>query len=149
MTSSRSCAPLTTPVCTSMTRSAVLGRSLRVVMISSRSFRLGRVYGGRRVKRERVDARVKVRDLGPDLWIWRVLHPAWTAEDDWQPVVTCTCVDLGRERLLLDPLMPPPEASAVWDRLDARPPTAVVVLIPDHVRPTWHEPVDYQAAKRA
>ena len=83
------------------------------------------------------DPQLEVRDLRPDLWIWRIRHPGWTAEADWQPMVTCTCADLGRERLLLDPLVPPPDAEAFWDRLDARPPTAVVTLLPDHVRPTW------------
>jgi hypothetical protein len=34
----------------------------------------------------------------------------------------------------LDPLAPPAAAAEVWKRLDARPPTAVVVLKPDHVR---------------
>jgi len=96
-----------------------------------------------------IDPRLEVRDLGPDLWIWRVLHPGWTEEADWQPIVTCTCVDLGHERLLLDPLVPPPDASPVWDRLDSRPPTAVVLLMADHVRPCWRVPADYQAAKRA
>ena len=96
-----------------------------------------------------VDPQVEVRDLGPDIWIWRVLHPGWTDEADWQPIVTCTCVDLGRERLLLDPLVPPLDASPVWDRLDARPPTAVVTLLPDHVRPSWRAPAVIDAAKRA
>ena len=96
-----------------------------------------------------MDPQLQVRDLGPDLWIWRVLHPGWSKEDDWQPVVTCTCADLGAERLLLDPLVPPPDARAVWDRLDARPPTAVVVQIPDHVRPSWGVPAADRAAERA
>jgi hypothetical protein len=96
-----------------------------------------------------IGPQLEVRDLGPDLWIWRVLHPAWTAEADWQPIVTCTCVDLGDERLVLDPLVPPPDASPVWDRLDARPPTAVVTLLPDHVRPSWRPPAVIDAAKRA
>jgi hypothetical protein len=95
------------------------------------------------------DPQLKVRELGPGLWIWRVLHPGWTGEADWQPIVTCTCVDLGKERLLLDPLVPPPDARAVWDRLDARPPTAVVTLLPDHVRPSWRAPAVIDAAKRA
>ncbi len=107
------------------------------------------MYGGLGVKREDVDPQLEVRDLGPDLWIWRVLHPAWTAEEDWQPIVTCTCVDLDHERLLVDPLLPPQEASAVWDRLDARPPTAAVVLLSDHVRPSWRAPAAYEDAKRA
>jgi glyoxylase-like metal-dependent hydrolase (beta-lactamase superfamily II) len=36
--------------------------------------------------------------------------------------------------VVLDPLAPPVGAVEVWQRLDARPPTAVVVLKPDHVR---------------
>jgi len=36
--------------------------------------------------------------------------------------------------LLLDPLAPAADARVLWERLDARPPTAVVVLKPDHVR---------------
>jgi hypothetical protein len=96
-----------------------------------------------------IDPQLEVRDLGPGLWIWRVLHPAWTDEADWQPIVTCTCVDLGDERLLLDPLVPPLDASPVWARLDARPPTAVVTLLPDHVRPSWRPPAVIDAAKRA
>ena len=63
--------------------------------------------------------------------------------------MTCTSVDLGDERLLLDPLIPPPDAKAVWDRLDARPPTAVVLLKPDHVRPTWRVSAEIQDAKKA
>jgi glyoxylase-like metal-dependent hydrolase (beta-lactamase superfamily II) len=43
-------------------------------------------------------------------------------------------VESGGERLLLDPLAPPAEAPELWQRLDAQPPTAVVVLKPDHVR---------------
>src|SRR5256885_4510760 len=92
---------------------------------------------------------LEIRDLRPDLWIWRILHPGWTNEADWQPMVTCTSVDLGRERLLLDPLVPPPDATAFWDRLDARPPTAIVTLLPDHVRPIWMEPAVMDAARRA
>ena len=94
-----------------------------------------------------VDPQLQVRDLGPGLWIWRVLHPGWTKEADWQPIVTCTCVDLGSERLLLDPLVPPLDGRAVWDRLDARPPTAAVTLLPDHIRPTWDPPAVHQAAR--
>jgi hypothetical protein len=48
--------------------------------------------------------------------------------------VTSTCVESGGETLVLDPLAPPVDAAAVWERLDARPPTAIVVLKPDHVR---------------
>ena len=98
---------------------------------------------------ERIDPHLEIRDLGPDLWIWRVLHPGWTEDADWQPMVTCTVVDLGHERLILDPLVPPPDATAVWDRLDEWPPTAVLLLIPDHVRPCWRAPAVVRAERRA
>jgi hypothetical protein len=49
-------------------------------------------------------------------------------------VVASTCVESGGETVVLDPLAPPDDANAVWDRLDARPPTVIVVLKPDHVR---------------
>jgi hypothetical protein len=76
---------------------------------------------------------VGVRDLAPGLWIWRAKHPFWKPGDDWQPVVTSTFVESKGERLVLDPLAPPPD-SDVWKRLDQHPPTAAVVLMPDHVR---------------
>lgn len=79
-------------------------------------------------------ASIGMRDLAPGLWIWRAKHPFWTADDDWQPVVTSTFVEMGGERLVLDPLAPAPDAVDVWKRLDAHPPTVAVVLIPDHVR---------------
>ncbi len=84
---------------------------------------------------ESSDPQLEVHDLGPGLWIWRIRHPGWKEDADWQPVVTSICVDLGDQRLILDPLAPPPDARTLWKRLDARPPTAVVVLIPDHIRP--------------
>jgi len=52
-------------------------------------------------------------------------------------VVTCACVDAGGERWLLDPLLPPDDATQVWDRLAERPPTAVALLTADHLRETW------------
>jgi glyoxylase-like metal-dependent hydrolase (beta-lactamase superfamily II) len=50
--------------------------------------------------------------------------------------VNSTVVEAGDEVALLDPLSPGDEESEVWARLDARPPTMVVVLKPDHVRST-------------
>ncbi len=38
------------------------------------------------------------------------------------------------EIAVLDPLAPPEDGADVWERLDARPPTLVAVLKPDHVR---------------
>ncbi len=68
------------------------------------------------------------------LWVWRVRHPDWHPRVDWEPLVTSTCVESGGEIALLDPIAPPVDADEVWDRLDARPPTLLVVLKPDHVR---------------
>ena len=65
----------------------------------------------------------EVRDIAPGLWIWRVEHPAWQEGFDWEPMVTSTVVESGGEVAVIDPLAPPREASEVWDRLDAKPPT--------------------------
>ena len=77
---------------------------------------------------------VGVKDLVPGLWIWRARHPFWSKEADWQPVVTSTFVESGGERSGLDPLAPTLDSIGLWERLDRRPPTAAVVLLPDHVR---------------
>jgi hypothetical protein len=78
--------------------------------------------------------RTELRDVAPGLWIWRTEHRDWSPELDWEPLVTSTCVSSGGEVALLDPLAPPEGATDVWDRLDANPPTLLVVLKPDHVR---------------
>ena len=73
-------------------------------------------------------------DVTPDLWVWRVAYPDWRPEAGWERVVSSTCVTAGGEVALIDPLAPPAEATDVWERLDASPPTMVVILKPDHVR---------------
>ena len=75
----------------------------------------------------------EVRDVAPGLWVWSRPHPEWRAGFDWPEAVTSTCVESGGEIALLDPLAPE-EGSDVWGRLEARPPTMVVILKPDHVR---------------
>jgi hypothetical protein len=75
----------------------------------------------------------EVRDVAEGLWIWRVEHPDWKPGLDWPPAVTSTYVASGGEVAVLDAIAPPAESEA-WERLDARPPTLVVVLKPDHVR---------------
>jgi hypothetical protein len=81
------------------------------------------------------DSIVEVRDVAPGLWLWRQPHWEWREGDDWEPEVSSFVVESGGEVVLLDPLAPPPIAGAeVYRRLDAKPPTAVVVLKPDHVR---------------
>jgi glyoxylase-like metal-dependent hydrolase (beta-lactamase superfamily II) len=76
----------------------------------------------------------EIRDVAKGLWLWRVAHPNWNPGVEWEPLVTSTCVESGGEVALLDPIAPPGEAVEVWDRLDARPPTFLVILKPDHVR---------------
>ncbi|HEX2045573.1 MAG TPA: hypothetical protein VHF23_08105 [Gaiellaceae bacterium] len=76
----------------------------------------------------------EVRDVAPGLWIWRAAHPDWAPGLAWNRVVTSTCVESRGEVAVLDPLAPADAARDVWDRLEARPPTIVVVLKPDHVR---------------
>ena len=76
----------------------------------------------------------QVVDVAPGLWIWRVQHPDWAPDVGWEPFVTSACVESGGEVALLDPLAPPEDATDVWARLDAKPPTMVVILKPDHVR---------------
>jgi glyoxylase-like metal-dependent hydrolase (beta-lactamase superfamily II) len=73
-------------------------------------------------------------DVAPGLWLWRVDHPEWRKGLGWEPPVTSTLVESAGEVAVLDVIAPPAEASEVWDRLDARPPTLAVVLKPDHVR---------------
>jgi hypothetical protein len=76
----------------------------------------------------------EIRDVAAGLWIWRIDHPDWRPGLGWKPPVTSTCVESDGEILVLDALAPPDETDEVWTRLDARPPTSVVVLKPDHVR---------------
>jgi hypothetical protein len=84
--------------------------------------------------REDLDVSAQIRDICPGLWIWRIEHPEWKAGLGWEPPVTSTYVESGGERAVLDAIAPPDDAAAVWERLDARPPTLAVVLKPDHVR---------------
>ena len=77
---------------------------------------------------------VEVRDVAPGLWLWRQPHPDWYEKAAWEPEVASVVVESVGERILLDPLAPPPAAQEVWSRLEASPPTVAVVLKPDHVR---------------
>jgi glyoxylase-like metal-dependent hydrolase (beta-lactamase superfamily II) len=73
------------------------------------------------------------RDVTAGVWIWRLEHPDWSPHVEWPPYVTSTCVECGGEVVVFDPIAPP-DGDAVWARLDARPPTVVAILKPDHVR---------------
>jgi hypothetical protein len=70
---------------------------------------------------------VEIRDVAPGLWIWRQDHPDWQPDAGWDPPVTSTCVESGGEVALLDALAPPEDAEEFWARLEARPPTMLVV----------------------
>jgi hypothetical protein len=76
----------------------------------------------------------EVRDVVPGLWLWRQPHPDWREGLNWEPEVSSFSVESRGEVVVLDPLAPPPATREVWDRLDAAPPTTVVILKPDHVR---------------
>jgi hypothetical protein len=76
----------------------------------------------------------EIIDVVPGLWVWRLEHPDWGPDVGWEPLVTSTCVESGGEVALLDPLAPPEDATEIWARLDARPPTMAIILKPDHVR---------------
>lgn len=78
--------------------------------------------------------RWELRDVSAGLWLWRIEHPAWSPEADWEPLVSSTCVAADDEVAVLDPIAPPEEAVDVWERLDSEDPTLAVVLKPDHVR---------------
>ena len=77
---------------------------------------------------------VELRDVAPGLWIWRVQHPRWRPGQD--SGAGCG-VDLrgvrGRETRS-GSACSSLRAVEAWNRLDARTPTAVVILRPDHVR---------------
>jgi hypothetical protein len=74
----------------------------------------------------------EIRDVTSGLWVWSVEYPDWRPGLGWGPAVWSTCVESAREVAVLDAMEP--QDDAVWERLDARPPTAAVVLKPDHVR---------------
>lgn len=65
-------------------------------------------------------------DVARGLWVWPTPH------DEWGEVWS-TAVESGGEVAVLD-ARAPADGDAVWERLDARPPTLAVVLKPDHVR---------------
>ena len=77
---------------------------------------------------------VEIREIATGLWLWRTEHPDWQPGDDWQPMVTSTVAESDGEVVLIDPLAPPPDAADLWARIDSRPPTAVVIRKPDHIR---------------
>jgi len=76
----------------------------------------------------------EIRDVADGLWLWQREYPDCHPRNDWGPVVASTCIESEGEVVLLDALAPETDDDDLWQRLDARPPTSVVVLKPDHVR---------------
>jgi hypothetical protein len=107
---------------------------LRAARRLLRSWREGGPAAALPSARQNAPVPYELRDVAPGLWIWRLAHPDWAPHVGWPPVVTSTCVESGGEVALLDPLAPPDDATEFWERIDARPPTLVAVLKPDHVR---------------
>jgi glyoxylase-like metal-dependent hydrolase (beta-lactamase superfamily II) len=77
---------------------------------------------------------VEIRDVTDGVWIWRRAHPDWAPDREWPRQVASTCVESGGEVVLIDPVAPEPDDAAFRERLEARPPTMVAILKPDHVR---------------
>lgn len=78
---------------------------------------------------------VEVRDVAPGLWLWQQRHWEWREGDDWEPEVSSFVVESRGEVVLVDPLAPPPIAGAeVYERLEKKKPTRIVIVKPDHVR---------------
>lgn len=84
--------------------------------------------------KQKPQSQMQVRDVAPGLWIWRLEHPRRKPGQGWEPLVASTFVESGGHRLALDPIGPSSDSTDVWNRVDARPPTSVVILKPDHVR---------------
>jgi len=81
-----------------------------------------------------MESSFQVTDVAPGLWIWRFPHPDWSPPDGGDRRVTSTCAVTEDAVAVLDPLAPPADATEIWERLDAQPPTMAVVLKPSHVR---------------
>lgn len=80
-----------------------------------------------------VARKVELRDVVPGLGYgeWTIPSGRGTMAGVRRDIDGCR---VKGERLVLDPLAPPESETDVWERLDASPPPAIVVLKPDHVR---------------
>jgi Metallo-beta-lactamase superfamily len=76
----------------------------------------------------------ELRDVADGLWLWRVEYPGRPGGEGWRGPVASVCVESEGEVILIDPLAPAPDSAEIWERIEGNPPTAVVVLKPDHVR---------------
>lgn len=83
-----------------------------------------------------------MQEIGPGLWRWTGLHPAWTPESvGWEQEVACAYVEAEGAVVLIDPLVPPEDEDRFWHALDrdvkrlARP-VVVVLTAAWHARST-------------
>jgi glyoxylase-like metal-dependent hydrolase (beta-lactamase superfamily II) len=80
------------------------------------------------------DGGVEIRDVAPGLWIWRQPHPDWRPGAEWSGPVASFAYAARGDVVLVDALAPPDDAREFWERVEREPPTALVVMKPDHVR---------------
>ena len=83
-----------------------------------------------------------MQEIGPGLWRWTGLHPAWTPEaQDWEQEVASIYHEADDAVVLIDPLVPPEDEERFWHALDrdverlARP-VVVVLTAAWHARST-------------
>jgi len=77
---------------------------------------------------------MEIRDVSPGLWIWRPHYPDRHGGNGWEGPVNSVVVESRGEIAVIEPLRPHEDEDAFWERLDANPPTMIVILKPDHVR---------------
>ena len=108
-----------------------------------------------------------IQEVASGLLRWSARHPAWSADEDWEPEVAALCHIATDDVILIDPLLVPGETDDVVARLDAeisraRRPPHVLLTIFWHARSTpeiveryrgarvWvHEPAAELARERA
>lgn len=73
-------------------------------------------------------------DVAPGIWVWQEDYVGWTPGNGWVNPLNSSCVEAGAEVVIVDPIAPADDASEIWARLDAHPPTVITILKPDHVR---------------
>ena len=72
----------------------------------------------------------KIYDVASSLWGWQCTDPGTGAF----PPLNSTFVESNGVSLVIDPTVPDESGAEVWKRLDANPPSTIVILKPDHVR---------------
>ncbi len=72
----------------------------------------------------------KICDVDSSLWVWQRTDP----EAGAFPPLNSTFVESNGISLIIDPTVPDASGGEVWKRLDANPPSAIIILKPDHVR---------------